>query len=136
MWATVRDLRESGVTIILTTHYIEEAEEMADRVGVINNGEIIVVEEKAELMRKLGKKEVVLTLNEPLSALPDALSGFDLTLSEDGQQISYAYVTTAKRTGITKLLSALAEEDITFSDLDTKQSSLEDIFVSLVEDAA
>ena len=136
MWQTVRELRENGVTVILTTHYIEEAEEMADRVGVINNGEIIVVEEKAELMRKLGKKEVVLTLNEPLSALPDALSGFDLTLSEDGQQISYAYVTTAKRTGITKLLSALAEEDITFSDLDTKQSSLEDIFVSLVEDAA
>ncbi|MCB1478950.1 MAG: ABC transporter ATP-binding protein, partial [Rhodobiaceae bacterium] len=136
MWQTVRELRENGVTVILTTHYIEEAEEMADRVGVINNGEIIVVEEKAELMRKLGKKEVALTLHEPLTALPEALSGFDLTLTEDGRKLVYTYLTTAKRTGITKLLSTLAAEGISFSDLDTNQSSLEDIFVSLVEDAA
>ena len=134
MWNTVRELRESGVTVILTTHYIEEAEEMADRVGVINNGEIIVVEEKAELMRKLGKKEVVLTLNKPLRSLPKALAGFDLTLTEDGSKLAYAYATTGKRTGITRLLDTLAAQNITFSDLDTVQSSLEDIFVSLVED--
>ncbi|MCC0017306.1 MAG: ABC transporter ATP-binding protein [Rhodobiaceae bacterium] len=134
MWNTVRELRESGVTVILTTHYIEEAEEMADRVGVINNGEIIVVEEKAELMRKLGKKEVVLTLNKPLKSLPKALAGFDLTLTEDGSKLAYAYATTGKRTGITRLLDTLAAQNITFSDLDTVQSSLEDIFVSLVED--
>ncbi|MFN0262920.1 ABC transporter ATP-binding protein [Tepidamorphus sp. 3E244] len=136
MWQTVHELRQSGVTVILTTHYIEEAEEMADRVGVINDGQIIVVEKKADLMSKLGKKQVILHLSEPLTALPKALQSDAIELSEDGERLIYTYNTTAKRTGVTKLLSTLAAEGISFRDLDTSQSSLEDIFVSLVEDAA
>jgi ABC-2 type transport system ATP-binding protein len=136
MWKTVRKLRENGVTIILTTHYIEEAEEMADRIAVINNGEIIVVEDKAELMRKLGKKEITLTLHKPLEAIPESVSDYDLTLSGDGMQITYSFMTSAERTGLTRLLATLSNEGIRFSDVDTRQSSLEDIFVSLVEENA
>mgnify|MGYP000548429479 CR=1 FL=1 len=136
MWNTVRKLRESGVTIILTTHYIEEAEEMADRIAVINRGEIIVVEEKAELMRKLGQKDITLTLAKPIEAIPDSVSDYDLTLSDDGSRLTYSFMTTNERTGITRLLTTLADEGIRFSDVDTRQSSLEDIFVSLVEESA
>ncbi|MEM7620318.1 MAG: ABC transporter ATP-binding protein [Pseudomonadota bacterium] len=134
MWQIVRDLREMGVTIILTTHYIEEAEEMADRVGVINKGKIILVEEKSKLMQKLGKKQVILHLNERLDALPSSLSGPRLELREEGNQLVYTYDTTSERTGITSLLNGLNEANITFKDLDTKQSSLEEIFVDLVND--
>jgi ABC-2 type transport system ATP-binding protein len=136
MWQMVRRLREDGVTIILTTHYIEEAEEMADRVGVITKGEIVLVEEKAALMRKLGKKELTLHLNEALSALPDTLAEFGLRLSADGGEIIYTYDTQAERTGITMLLQGLSEAGIRFRDLSTSQSSLEDIFVSLVKERA
>lgn len=136
MWQMVRRLREDGVTIILTTHYIEEAEEMADRVGVISKGEIILVEEKAELMRKLGKKELTLQLQQPLAALPDTLAEFGLKLSADGGEIVYTYDTQAERTGITMLLQGLSEAGIRFRDLSTSQSSLEDIFVSLVKERA
>ena len=129
----VRELRESGVTIILTTHYIEEAEEMADRVGVINNGEIILVEDKAELMHKLGKKQLMLHLQEPLQTIPPALSAHRLSLSPDGRQLTYTYDTQGERTGITALLDDLARVGIGFSDLQTTQSSLEDIFVDLVK---
>jgi ABC-2 type transport system ATP-binding protein len=132
MWATVRELRESGVTIILTTHYIEEAEEMADRIGVINNGEIIVVEEKAELMRKLGKKQLTLELHEPLAELPESLAAYGLTLGNGGGEIIYTYDTQAERTGITRLLQDLSAAGVRFRDLDTKRSSLEDIFIDLV----
>jgi ABC-2 type transport system ATP-binding protein len=132
MWTLVRALREAGVTIILTTHYIEEAEQMADRVGVISGGELILVEEKAELMRKLGRKQLVLHLTGTLDAVPASLAGFALTLSENGKDLSYSYDTQAERTGITALLSALAQEGIRFRDLETVQSSLEDIFVDLV----
>ena len=134
MWQLVRRLRDSGVTIILTTHYIEEAEEMADRVGVISKGEIILVEDKVELMRKLGRKQLTLTLQAPLDALPSALSAYDLALAADGEELVYTYDTKAERTGITALLQALSEAGIRFSDLRTSQSSLEDIFVSLVRD--
>lgn len=132
MWAMVRRLRESGVTIILTTHYIEEAEEMADRVGVISKGEIILVEDKTALMRKLGEKRLTLILQEPLVALPAELNAFDLTLSEDRRQLTYTYDTKADRTGIATLMQNLAAAGVRFSDLSTTQSSLEDIFVSLV----
>ena len=132
MWNVVRDLRASGVTIILTTHYIEEAEEMADRVGVISKGEIVVVEEKAELMRKLGKKQLVLQLTEPLAGLPPSLSGHHLELAKDGRELVYTYDTKGERTGITALLKDLAEAGVRFHDLQTSQSSLEEIFVSLV----
>ncbi len=132
MWQMVRRLRDSGVTIILTTHYIEEAEEMADRIGVISRGEIILVEDKAELMRKLGKKQLSLQLQQPIAALPAALSAFDLSLSAAGDEIVYTYDTQAERTGITTLLQGLSEAGIRFRDLSTSQSSLEDIFVSLV----
>jgi len=132
MWQMVRRLRDSGVTIILTTHYIEEAEEMADRIGVISRGEIILVEDKAELMRKLGKKQLSLQLQQPIAALPAALSAFDLSLSAAGDEIVYTYDTQADRTGITTLLQGLSEAGIRFRDLSTSQSSLEDIFVSLV----
>nr|WP_047579505.1 ABC transporter ATP-binding protein [Methylobacterium sp. ZNC0032] len=134
MWRMVRRLRDEGVTIILTTHYIEEAEEMADRVGVISKGEIILVEEKAELMRKLGKKQLSLQLQQPIAAVPEALASFDLRLSATGDEIVYTYDTQAERTGITTLLQGLAEADIRFRDLSTSQSSLEDIFVSLVKE--
>jgi ABC-2 type transport system ATP-binding protein len=133
MWNVVRELRASGVTIILTTHYIEEAEEMADRIGVINRGEIILVEEKAELMRKLGKKQMTLQLHTPLDALPESLAQWPLELHAAGAEIVYTYDTRAERTGITALLAALAEAGIRFKDLSTTQSSLEEIFVSLVK---
>ena len=132
MWRMVRKLREDDVTIILTTHYIEEAEEMADRVGVISKGEIILVEEKSELMRKLGRKQLTLALQEPLAAIPEALAAFDLSLAANGSELVYSYDTKAERTGITALLQGLAEAGIRFRDLQTSQSSLEDIFVSLV----
>jgi ABC-2 type transport system ATP-binding protein len=132
MWQVVRALRASGVTIILTTHYIEEAEEMADRVGVINKGELILVEEKAELMRKLGKKQLTLHLAQPLAAIPETLSAFNLSLSEDRRDLTYTYDTQAERTGITRLLAGLSAADIRFRDLETTQSSLEDIFIGLV----
>ncbi|AWN45920.1 multidrug ABC transporter ATP-binding protein [Methylobacterium terrae] len=136
MWRMVRRLREQGVTVILTTHYIEEAEEMADRVGVIAKGEIVLVEEKAELMRKLGRKELTLQLHEPLPALPPALAGHALALSADGTALTYTYDTKAERTGITGILTELAAAGIRFRDLQTRQSSLEDIFVDLVRDRA
>ncbi|SFV08276.1 ABC-2 type transport system ATP-binding protein [Methylobacterium sp. 174MFSha1.1] len=136
MWRMVRRLRDQGVTVILTTHYIEEAEEMADRVGVIAKGEIVLVEEKAELMRKLGRKELTLQLHEPLGTLPPALADHPLTLSEDGAALTYTYDTKAERTGITTLLTDLAAAGIRFRDLQTRQSSLEDIFVDLVRDRA
>jgi ABC-2 type transport system ATP-binding protein len=134
MWALVRELRAAGVTVILTTHYIEEAEEMADRVGVINKGEIILVEEKAELMRKLGKKQLTLLLQAPLTAVPAGLEGFALELADDGNALVYTYDTRGERTGITRLLAGLADAGIRFRDLQTTQSSLEEIFVSLVSD--
>jgi ABC-2 type transport system ATP-binding protein len=134
MWQLVGDLRKSGVTIILTTHYIEEAEEIADRVGVINKGEIIVVEEKTELMRKLGKKQLTLELFKKLEAIPKHLSPFNLELAREGSQLIYTYDTQAERTGITTLLGELHDASIKFKDLSTTQSSLEDIFVALVKD--
>jgi ABC-2 type transport system ATP-binding protein len=133
MWKIVRELRRAGVTIILTTHYIEEAEEMADRVGVINHGELILVEEKTELMHKLGKKQMSLELTEQLHAIPDALSGYQLDLTDDGNVLIYTYDTHGARTGITPLLQELSEAGIRFRDIHTTQSTLEDIFVSLVK---
>jgi ABC-2 type transport system ATP-binding protein len=133
MWETVRRLRESGVTIILTTHYIEEAEEMADRVGVINHGEIILVEEKATLMRKLGKKQLTLQLHDELQEIPASLVAYNLERNGDGSELVYTYDTQASRTGITALLKDLNEAGIRFRDLQTTQSSLEEIFVSLVK---
>jgi ABC-2 type transport system ATP-binding protein len=132
MWEIVRGLRESGVTIILTTHYIEEAEEMADRIGVISRGELIVVEEKAELMRKLGKKQLTLHLQEPLSAVPVGLNGYDLALANDGADLIYTFDAQAENTGIANLLRQLNERGVDFKDLQTEQSSLEEIFVNLV----
>ena len=132
MWQVVRDLRDSGVTIILTTHYIEEAEDMADRIGVINKGEIILVEEKAELMRKLGKKQLTLQLQQKLQALPAELSAFRLTIGEDGSTLIYDYDTKAERTGVATLLGELSRAGLRIRDLQTTQSSLEDIFVGLV----
>ncbi len=135
MWNLVRTLREAGVTVILTTHYIEEAEEMADRVGVINRGEIILVEEKNELMRKLGEKRLTLQLQEPLDHIPETLAAtHKLQLAADGHELVYTYDTQGERTGITALLSDLGEAGIRFRDLNTKQSSLEEIFVSLVRE--
>jgi ABC-2 type transport system ATP-binding protein len=134
MWQVVRDLRASGVTIILTTHYIEEAEDMADRVGVINKGEIILVENKAELVRKLGKKRMILYLQKKLDALPLALGAHALTLANGGSELVFTYDTQGERTGITTLLDDLNRAGIQFRDLQTEQSSLEDIFVGLVSD--
>jgi ABC-2 type transport system ATP-binding protein len=136
MWQLVRALRASGVTIILTTHYIEEAEEMADRVGVINKGEIILVEDKVALMHKLGKKQLILELRDPLPAIPPQLSGFQLTLADGSRQLTYSYDTTGERTGITSLLDELRAAGIRFKDLQTTQTSLEDIFVGLVRQEA
>ena len=133
MWNIVRDLRKSGVTIILTTHYIEEAEEMADRIGVINNGEIILVENKTELMQKLGKKQLSLELTEKLDTIPETLKEYDLELKDDGKELIYTYDTTQERTGITTMLNAIGNCEIKFKDLNTKQSSLEEIFVELVK---
>ena len=134
MWQVVRELRASGVTIILTTHYIEEAEEMADRVGVINKGEIVLVEKKAELMRKLGKKRLTLQVSERLDAVPAALSAFNLTLAGDGHELVYDYDTQAERTGVATLLGELGKSGVRIRDLHTTQSSLEEIFVGLVQD--
>jgi ABC-2 type transport system ATP-binding protein len=135
MWQLVRRLRDNGVTIILTTHYIEEAEEIADRIGVIANGELIVVEEKQALMRKLGKKQLVLDLKQSLPQLPAGLAHYQLELAADGCTLTYTFDTQADKTGITTLLDALREAGIEFRDLSTNQSSLEDIFVQLLEDA-
>ena len=132
MWNLVRDLRDQGVTVILTTHYIEEAEEMADRVGVISKGRLIVVEEKTALMKKLGKKTLTLQLQEPLASLPDGLSDWVLELKDEGNELEYVFDATAERTGVPSLLRRLADLGIGFKDLNTRQSSLEDIFVDLV----
>ena len=134
MWALVRRLREIGTTIILTTHYIEEAEEMADRVGVIRQGELIVVDEKQALMRKLGKKELKLLLSEPLERIPPELGEWGLELNGDGRELTYVFDATAERTGIPSLLTAMRDLGITFKDLDTRQSSLEEIFVELIHE--
>ena len=136
MWDMVRSLRASGVTIVLTTHYIEEAEEMADRIGVINKGEIVLVEDKSELMRKLGKKQLTLHLQKKLDAVPAALAGHDLTIADHGNELVYTYDTQGERTGITALLDDLSAAGIGFKDLHTTQSSLEDIFVDLVRQRA
>jgi len=132
MWQVVRELRASGVTIILTTHYIEEAEQMADRIGVINKGEIILVEEKRELMRKLGTKRLTLELQNRIKKIPAALKRYKLELASDGAQLVYTYDSQAQRTGITALLNDLGKAGIAFKDIDTTQSSLEEIFVNLV----
>ena len=132
MWNVVAGLREEGVTVILTTHYIEEAEQLADRVGVINNGEIILVEDKEKLMRDLGKKQLVLHLQAPLEEVPAQLADYQLELSEDHTDLTFTYDTKRKSTGITALLGELRGADIHFNDLQTSQSSLEDIFVDLV----
>ena len=132
MWQMVRDLRDRGVTILLTTHYIEEAEEMADRIGVMRKGELILVEDKAELMRKLGKKQLKLELQQKLDAVPADLADYKLTLAADGRELIYTYDTQAERPGITRLLEGLMRANIRFKDIHTEQSSLEDIFVDLV----
>ena len=132
MWALVRRLRDSGVTVILTTHYIDEAEEMADRIGVINNGELILVEEKRALMKKLGKKQLTLHLTEKLAALPAGLSDLRLALKNGGSELEYTFDAAEERTGIPTLLQRLGELGIAFTDLQTRQSSLEDIFIDLV----
>jgi len=134
MWDVMRSLQAAGVTIILTTHYIEEAEEMADRVGVINKGEMILVEQKAELMRKLGKKRLVLQVADGLAAVPAGLAAFNLTIGGGGHEIIYEYDTRAERTGVATLLGALSEAGVRIRDLHTDQSSLEEIFVGLVNE--
>ncbi len=134
MWEIVRELSDSGVTIILTTHYIEEAEAMADRVGVINKGQILLVEEKAALMARMGQKELRIDLNKKIDAIPEELSDRDVELSDDGQRLTYRYDTRAERTGIVRLLSALQAAGLSVADVETKQSSLEEIFVGLVQD--
>jgi len=136
MWALVRKMRERGVTIILTTHYIEEAEEMADRVGVIQKGQLILVEDKTTLMKKMGKKQLALSLVEPLAALPPELADWNLTLKDNGNVLEYVFDVHAERTGVTSLLRRLSDLGIAFGDLDTHSSSLEDIFVTLVNEAA
>jgi ABC-2 type transport system ATP-binding protein len=134
MWALVRRLRESGVTIILTTHYIEEAEQMADRIGVISKGELILVEEKSALMQKLGRKQLTLNLAEPMAAVPPELAEWQPTLRADGAELVYDFDANAERTGVPSLLRRMSDLGIAFKDLNTRQSSLEDIFVSLVTD--
>ncbi|MFT6094724.1 MAG: ABC-2 type transport system ATP-binding protein [Pseudohongiellaceae bacterium] len=136
MWAIVAELKQTGVTIILTTHYIEEAEEIADRVGVVNNGELILIEEKSRLMAKLGKKQLLLDLREPLTQLPASLVGEDLELSKDGSQLIYTFNAQSEHTGITSLLNNVKDAGIGIRDLNTTQSSLEDIFVSLVHESS
>jgi ABC-2 type transport system ATP-binding protein len=135
MWQLVRELRANGVTIILTTHYIEEAEEMADRIGVINKGELILVEDKAELMRKLGKKELTLQLSAPLAQLPPALAAYDLALSADRSSLIYTFDSQSGRANIAALMGDLGRLGIGFKDLHTTESSLEDIFVGLLKDS-
>jgi ABC-2 type transport system ATP-binding protein len=132
MWKLIGELRKTGVTIILTTHYIEEAEEMADRVGVITRGELMLVEEKTALMKKLGKKTLTIVLTDPLDAVPAELAEWDVTLKGDGREIEYVFDTQAERTGVSSLLRRLGDLGIGYKDLNTQQSSLEDIFVSLV----
>ena len=132
MWALVRGLNKSGVTIILTTHYIEEAEEIADRVGVISGGELMMVEDKQTLMQKLGKKQLVLDLKQVITSIPESLETYQLELSADGNQLTYTYDTASNRTGITALLQSLSDEGISMKDLKTSQSSLEDIFVNML----
>ncbi|MDH5471696.1 MAG: ABC transporter ATP-binding protein [Gammaproteobacteria bacterium] len=133
MWALVRRLRESGVTIVLTTHYIEEAEEIADRVGVINNGELLLVDDKQALMQKLGKKQMVVELKDAISEIPHVLSEWVLELSTDGQQLTYTYDPRNLHTGIASLLRAISDAGLLLKDIQTTQSSLEDIFVDLVK---
>jgi ABC-2 type transport system ATP-binding protein len=132
MWRLVRRLQESGVTIILTTHYIEEAEEIADRVGIISNGELVLVDDKRRLMQEHGRKQLVLELKQPIEQLPESLQKYHLELSEEGSRLTYTYETHAERTGITALLQSLSEAGIAMKDLKTSQSSLEDIFVNIV----
>ncbi|MBB5685575.1 ABC transporter ATP-binding protein [Sphingobium boeckii] len=136
MWGLVRELRESGVTIILTTHYIEEAEEMADRIGVITKGELILVEDKSVLMQKLGRKTLTLNLSEPMTTIPAELGEWALTLKADGNELEYVFDTNAERTGIPSLLRRMSDLGIAFKDLNTRQSSLEEIFVNLVHTPA
>jgi ABC-2 type transport system ATP-binding protein len=135
MWNVVRDLRDAGVTIILTTHYIEEAQEMADRIGVINKGELILVEDKNTLMQKLGKKQLTLELQGPLTLIPNDLKDLNLELSQNGLTLTYVFDGNAERTGIATLLRRLGDLGIVYKDLHTSQSSLEDIFVNLVKAA-
>ena len=132
LWEMVRGLQQSGVTIILTTHYIEEAEQMADRIGVIDKGKIVLVEETSDLMRKLGKKQLLLQLREPLEAIPAGLTDLPLELADGGRQMSYTFDSRAERTGIAPLLKRLSDEGVEFKDLETRESSLEEIFVGLV----
>ena len=136
MWRVVEELRQTGVTIILTTHYIEEAEAIADRIAVINRGKIVLVEDKAELMQKLGKKTLTVQISKELKSIPKALSKYNLELSDDKMSLTYAYDASGKRTGITSLLSDLSTAKILVRDIETKQSSLEDIFVGLVSEGA
>jgi len=134
MWEMVRELKDGGVTIILTTHYIEEAEAMADRVGIIDKGRLLLVEEKDALMQRMGRKEMRIELNRPIDAIPAALANRDLTLEEGGRRLVYFYDTAAARTGIVRLLAALQGEGLTVADVETRQSSLEEIFVGLVKE--
>ncbi|TCS59639.1 ABC transporter ATP-binding protein [Primorskyibacter sedentarius] len=136
MWDIVAKLKADGVTIILTTHYIEEAEAIADRIGVINKGELLLVEEKTALMTRMGRKELVVELQEPVESLPEALSGYDLDLIEEGRALRYTYDTSADRTGITKLLSDISATGLVLRDIRTRQSSLEEIFVGLLQENA
>lgn len=133
MWNIVRRLRASGVTIILTTHYIEEAEEIADRIGVINKGELLLVEDKQTLMHELGKKQLIVELKQPVSQLPPSLASYDLELSDNGEQLTYTYDTVSDSTGITDMLKAIQSAGLSLKDMQIKQSSLEDIFVDLVK---
>ena len=135
MWRLVERLRADGVTIILTTHYIEEAEAIADRIGVMRGGELLLVEEKDRLMKRLGKKQLTIELQEPVQSLPETLADFDLSLADDGRALVYTYDTSAERTGITRLLADVQAAGLVLADLQTNQSSLEDIFVALLEDA-
>ena len=136
MWSIVHKLRDAGVTIILTTHYIEEAEEIADRVGVINNGELLLVDDKKNLMQKLGKKQLVIEIKDSITSIPASLEKYDLELSDYGNELTYTYDTTSNGTGITALLQAISESGLSLKDMQTKQSSLEDIFVNLLEEDA
>jgi ABC-2 type transport system ATP-binding protein len=136
MWALVRRLRERGVTIILTTHYIDEAEEMADRIGVVNKGELVVVEEKTALMKKLGKKQLTLHLRAPMTVVPESLSDWNLTLNNGGAELEYTFLASEERTAIPELLRRISDLGIEYKDLNTRQSSLEDIFVDLVSKRA
>lgn len=136
MWDLVRELRESGVTIILTTHYIEEAEAMADRIGVIDQGKIIVIDDKAALMRKLGKKQLTLSLSAPLSALPSGFDGYQISLDDGGKTLTYTFDASAENNGVSDFMKKLCEQGVVFKDLQTKESSLEDIFVTLVRNSS